>query len=52
MGEKKPGKEVPPESRLHTDAGEALVTGYRSNKINPVQTASPDFERITCGNMQ
>jgi hypothetical protein len=43
---------VPPESRLHTDAGEALVSGHRSNKIAPVQTASPDFEKITYGNLQ
>jgi hypothetical protein len=52
MGENREGKEVPPESRLHTDAGEALVSGNRPNKIAPVQTASPDFERITYGNLQ
>jgi hypothetical protein len=52
IGEKRDGKEVPPESRLHTDAGEALVTGHRSNKIAPVYTASQDFERITYGNLQ
>lgn len=52
MHKNKSGKEGPPENRLNTDAGEALVTGNGSNKVAPVQTANANFQRITYGNLQ